>query len=222
MTFAKYASDRRSRGQSRRLGRLTPHPIQELRRSHAVASVISLPRHDARVRAAQSTWSSLTVKAATTLSYSAGHALPALLLAFVSWAVAEILAGFAAYVEAMYSPPALKGSMPAWTPRVAGPNLSLMTMPASGGSAGYGNRGRPGARAAALPAERRGNSPAPRSDWRVALVRLAAACWSRLRRAGERRRAIAELRSLDDRSLCDMGISRPDIETIVRYRARRE
>jgi uncharacterized protein YjiS (DUF1127 family) len=222
MTFAKYASDRRTHVQARRLGRLTPHPIQELRRGHAGALVISLSRHDARGRSARPPWSSFKVKAATTLSYFAGHALPALLLAIFSWAVAEFLAGCAAYAEAFYPPPAPQGSMPAEAPRGARPDLGAMTMQATSRPGEYGYRARPSARVAALPAERRGNSPDPHADWRIALTRLATACWSSLRRAGERRRAIAELQSLDDRSLRDIGISRPDIEYVIRYGTRRE
>src|SRR6516225_6382167 len=103
MTFAKHTSDRRSRAHIRPLLRAEPHPIQDLRRGHVAPLVFSVPQHGARVRPAPLAWSSWTVKAAPTLSFYAGYALPALLLGFFSWAVAEILAGFAAYAEAMYS-----------------------------------------------------------------------------------------------------------------------
>ena len=103
MTFAQHTSDRRSRAQIRPLRRAEPHPIQDLRRGDVAPLVFSVPHRDKRVRRAPSAWSSLTVNAATTLSYCAGHALPALLLGFFSWAVSELLAGFAAYADAMYS-----------------------------------------------------------------------------------------------------------------------
>jgi len=45
---------------------------------------------------------------------------------------------------------------------------------------------------------------------------------SKIREGNARRRAIAELRSLDDRSLRDIGISRGDIGYIARYGARPE
>jgi uncharacterized protein YjiS (DUF1127 family) len=218
MTFAHHVSDRRSRAQIRRLHRAEPRPVKDLRRGHADGLVLSRPQHDARAQPASSAWSSLTVKAATTLSYSAGHALPAMLFAFVSWAVAEILTGCAAYAEAMYAPPAAKG-----LPAATKPRLTLITMQVNGGSAGHSHQALPGARAAALPpAEWRSKSPAAGADWRVSLMRVVAACWSSLSARRHRRRAIEELRSLDDRSLRDIGISRSDIEYIVRYGARRE
>jgi len=111
MTFAKHTSDRRSRAQIRPLRRAEPHPIQ-VRQGHAAPLLISAPQYGARVRPAPPAWSSLRVKAATTLSYCAGHAFPVLLLGFFSWAVAELLAGFAAHAEAMYSPPTPKALLP--------------------------------------------------------------------------------------------------------------
>jgi uncharacterized protein YjiS (DUF1127 family) len=228
MTFTKHASNRRSRAQIRRLHRAEPHPIQDLRRGHGRALVLSVPQHDdARVRPAPPAWSSLTVEAATTLSYCVGHALPALLLGILSWAVAEILAGFAAYAEAMHAPPVVKGPVPAETddadlPGGAKPSRSFMTLQVNDGSAGHGNQAQPGVRAAALPTEWSGERQGARTDWRVSLAHVAGACQSSLRRARHQRRAIEELRSLDDRSLRDIGISRCDIEHIARYGVRRE
>jgi uncharacterized protein YjiS (DUF1127 family) len=211
MTFAHHVSDRRAHAQIRPR-RSEPRPFQDQHRGHAGGLILSLPQHDARTQPMPSAWSSLTVKAATTLSYSAGHALPALLFAFVSWAVAEILSGCAAYAEAMYAPPA-----------ATKPGLDLTTMLVNGGSAGHSHQIQPGTEAAALrPAEWRNERPAVRADWGVSLTRVVATCWSSVRRSRDRRQAIEELRSLDDRSLRDIGISRSDIESIVRYGARRE
>ena len=226
MTLAKHTSDRRSRAHIRPLLRAEPHPIHDLRRGHAAPLVFSVPHRDKRVRRAPSAWSSLTVNAATTLSYCAGHALPALLIGFFSWAVAEILAGFAAYAEAMYPPPASKALMPietqvTHTPRGAKPSLNLMMMQVNG-SAGCSNQIRPGARIAALSAEWRGHGATARTDCPVSLTRIAAARWSSMRQAVERRRAVAELRALDDRALRDIGIYRCNIEHIVRHGAQRE
>jgi len=226
MTFAKHTSDRRSRAQIRPLRRAEPHPIQDLRRGDVAPLVFSVPHRDKRVRRAPSAWSLLTVRAGTTLSYCAGHALPALLIGFFSWAVAEILAGFAAYAEAMYPPPASKALMPietqvTHTPRGAKPSLNLMMMQVNG-SAGCSNQIRPGARIAALPAEWRGHGATARTDCHVSLTRIAAARWSSMRQAVERRRAVAELRALDDRALRDIGIYRCNIEHIVRHGAQRE
>jgi uncharacterized protein YjiS (DUF1127 family) len=219
MTFAYHASDRRHRAQIRRLRRAEPRLVEDLRRGQTGALIISPPRHDARAQLASPIWSSLTAKAATTLSYSAGPALPALLIALVSWVVAEILSGCAAYAEAMYAPPAAKGLAPAPTK----PGFNLMTMQLNAGSPGHGHQARPGTRATALPpAEWRNERPTVRVDWRISLRRAVVTCWSSLRRSRDRQRAIGELHSLDDRSMRDIGLSRSDIEYIVHYGARRE
>jgi uncharacterized protein YjiS (DUF1127 family) len=153
----------------------------------------------------------LAVKAATILSYCAGHALPALLLGFFSWAVAELLTGFAAYAEAMYSPPIPEALVPietqsTGTERGSKPSVGLIAMQVNG-SAESSNQARSSARTAVL--LWRG------WDWHVSI-------WSSIRRAAERRQAIAELQTLDDRALRDIGIYRCDIEHIVRHGARRE
>ncbi len=61
-----------------------------------------------------------------------------------------------------------------------------------------------------------------RPHWNVSLGASIATCWSRIRKAQERRQAIAELRALDDRALRDIGLSYGDIEYVVRRGARRE
>ena len=222
MTFAQHTSDRRSRAQIRPLRRAEPHPIQDLRRGDVAPLVISVPHRDKRVRRAPSAWSSLTVNAATTLSYCAGHALPALLLGFFSWAVSELLAGFAAYADAMYSPPASNALVPIETQATDTPRGAKPMMMQVNGSAGCSNQIRPGARIAALSAEWRGHGATARTDCPVSLTRIAAARWSSMRQAVERRRAVAELRALDDRALRDIGIYRCNIEHIVRHGAQRE
>ena len=226
MTFVKHTSDRRSRAQIRPLRRAEPHPIQDLRRGHAAPLVFPVPQYGARVRRAPPAWSSLTLKAATILSYCAGPALPALLLGFFSWAVAELLAGFAAYAEAMYSPPAPKALVPIETqatdaPRGAKRSRNVMMMQVNS-SAGCSNQVRPGARTAALPAEWHGHGARAHPNRHVSLWRIASAWWSSLRQAVERRRAVAELRALDDRALRDIGIYRCNIEHVVRHGAQRE
>jgi len=217
---ARPASDRRSRVQIPPLRRADLHPLQDPRPRHTGALVRSLTQPKPPASPARS---SLTIKAATTLSYYAGHALPALLLGFCSWAVAEMLFGFAAYAEAMYSPPAPSGLAPAETKAVdtlrsAKPSLSPMTIQVDAGSAGSGNQSGSAGRAAALPAKWRGT----RADRLVLLMQIASAGWASLCRGWDRRRAIEELRSLDDRSLRDIGITRCDIEGIVRHGVRRE
>ena len=214
MTFAKHASNHRTQTQIRPRRRTEPHPIHDLRRGRTGARILPPPRKDAR--AARRAWSSLTVEATTTLSYCVGHALPALLFGIFSWAVAEILASFAAYAEAMYPPPAPGGPPPAETDasdslRAARPSLSRMSMQVIDGSAGYRNQASPGVAAAVPTIE----GPAMRNAGRVS-------AWWGLYRVRDRRRAIEELQGLDDRSLHDIGVSRCDIAYIVRYGARRE
>jgi uncharacterized protein YjiS (DUF1127 family) len=54
------------------------------------------------------------------------------------------------------------------------------------------------------------------SSWYAAISTPAIALLSKLRQVRERRRAIAELQNLDDRSLRDIGICRGEIENLIR------
>jgi uncharacterized protein YjiS (DUF1127 family) len=58
-----------------------------------------------------------------------------------------------------------------------------------------------------------GGSP----GWRPWLASIAARLWTRMREARERRRSIAALHALDDRTLKDMGLDRHQIEHAVIY-----
>jgi uncharacterized protein YjiS (DUF1127 family) len=149
-----------------------------------------------------------------------------LLLGFFSWAVAELIAGFAAYAEAMYSPPASKALVPIETQVTdaslgAKPSRKLMMMQVNG-SAGCSIQVRSGTRTAALPTEWHGHGARAHTNWLVSLWRIVSAWWSSMRQAVERRRAIAELRALDDRALRDIGVYRCHIEQIARHGARPE
>jgi uncharacterized protein YjiS (DUF1127 family) len=66
---------------------------------------------------------------------------------------------------------------------------------------------------------RSGQTPGARSGWRAAIA-LALLLPSIIEKVYARHQAIAELKSLDDRSLRDMGISRADIRYIVKHGAR--
>lgn len=147
MTFAKHQSDRRPQAQIRprsRTGpRPAPRPVQGLRLGYTGESRL---QKDARTHAPKPALSWLTMKAASSLSCYSGHAFPVVLLAILSWAVAEILAAFAAYAAAMHPPPAPGGHLPAETNatdtrRAAKPGLSPMLV--IDGSAGYSNQARP-------------------------------------------------------------------------------
>jgi len=84
------------------------------------------------------------------------------------------------------------------------------------------NQVRPGARTAALPAEWHGHGASAHADWHVSLWQIASASRSSVRQAVERRRAIAELRALDDRAPRDISVYRCHIEQIAKHGARRE
>jgi uncharacterized protein YjiS (DUF1127 family) len=56
--------------------------------------------------------------------------------------------------------------------------------------------------------------------WIASLASLSATLWSRLLREREMRRSRAELEVLDDRTLKDIGLSRHEIELIVRGEGR--
>jgi uncharacterized protein YjiS (DUF1127 family) len=132
------------------------------------------------------------------------------LLAFMSWTMAEVLAGCAAYAQAMY--PCFVEDEPV----------------------GQGDRGNPsGAKPVLRSPSRqieftlvvpvaveyvvRSEAPGAASPgWSASITSLAGKLWSRARAVRERRLAMAELRSLDDRALRDIGISRCDIEYFAR------
>lgn len=65
-------------------------------------------------------------------------------------------------------------------------------------------------------------APGARSGWRTAIMTPAALLLSKIRQRQARRRAIAELQNLDDRSLSDIGITRCDIGYIARCGVRLE
>jgi uncharacterized protein YjiS (DUF1127 family) len=66
---------------------------------------------------------------------------------------------------------------------------------------------------------RSGQTSGARSGWRAAIA-PALLLPSMIEKVYARHQAIAELKSLDDRSLRDMGISRADIRYIVKHGAR--
>lgn len=143
------------------------------------------------------------------------------LLAFMSWTMAEVLAGCAAYAQAMY--PCYveeelvgqgdvsrgdNGNPSGVKPIVRSPSRwtkSTVTVP--------------------IAVERAARSQAPGVASRgcgASLTSLAGKLWSRVRAMRDRRLAMAELRSLDDRALRDIGICRFDIECFARHGDRRE
>jgi uncharacterized protein YjiS (DUF1127 family) len=238
MTYAKH--DRRPIALIRPARRLVPQPGRDPRASHGGLPMLSPARDATPVRPAPAAWSSLATRAAT-LCCCAGNALPSLLLAMLSWAITEVLAGCAAYAEAMYPipvPAAAEASGQSPLPLRAKPTLNLVSAQMHGGA----TRGRPvrysahaiAALSAEWPAEMpaearplhtasgRTSSKTSIESWRISLKAVLIACWSRWRRAHDRRRAIEELQGMDDHTLRDIGITRSDIEFIIWNGLRRE
>ena len=70
--------------------------------------------------------------------------------------------------------------------------------------------------------DREGHAPTDRvrnasASWGARLLSILAMPWRGWARAAERRRMRMALEALDDRSLRDIGLSRHDIDVVVRY-----
>jgi uncharacterized protein YjiS (DUF1127 family) len=164
------------------------------------------------------------------VSYSA-ESVPVLLFAVVSWLVAEAQAGFAAYAMAMHPTPAAmddpskpgdpKPSTP--TSDARKPRLLIISTDMEHDSERHARR------LPSEPARIQASACGPADDmmqptqtnsilasWHAAIGMPAVALLSKLRQVRARRQAIAELQSLDDRSLRDIGISRGAIQNVIR------
>jgi uncharacterized protein YjiS (DUF1127 family) len=220
MPFAKSSPYHRSRSQIEPARRTNQRPAQEPNSNGERALVIPLSHGRKPSRPAATTISAMTVKAVTRISHFAEHTLPNLLVAVFSWIITETLAGCTAYAESLYPiPPAPEAVEPApnETPRRRADRLSLVSIHAR---LGVVNSEQP----TLAPTLDQTDSDSiaqperqPGALWRrcSALGIFIAACALRIRRARARRQAIAELRTLDDRSLRDIGLSASDIEYIV-------
>jgi uncharacterized protein YjiS (DUF1127 family) len=158
-----------------------------------------------------------------------------ILWAIASWVVTGMLDGCAAYAFAMYGIPDAIHDEQLRDPTLFKPCEPPGTRSRPALQVIAPDRGRNIIRAAeilsppdtARPsagaecAARSGQTSVARSRWRTAIA-LAFQQLSRIRKAYARHRAIAELESLDDRSLRDMGICRADIAYIARCGARPE
>jgi uncharacterized protein YjiS (DUF1127 family) len=155
-------------------------------------------------------------RAGARVSYLAGHAFPNLLLVAGSWVVAEVLAGCATYAEAMYCiPPEVTDGrcappevLPRNAPAGRRPDLFVVL------GDGRPQTAREGGDCASHPERPSANA----AGWHVAIAAPMVRLMAKWQRAQSRRRALAELRALDDRSLRDIGLTRADIEYAARHR----
>lgn len=133
------------------------------------------------------------------------------LFAFMSWTIAEVLAGCAAYAQAMY--PCVIEDEPRERLGIAAPTTSEpVALPPT--------RGYRSVAADPVVVAYIVRSETPRVDpprWSALIAGLWREFRSEIGREIARRRAIAELRALDDRSLRDVGLSRCDIDRVARY-----
>jgi uncharacterized protein YjiS (DUF1127 family) len=168
------------------------------------------PEQDASWRAIPTAMFGIGVRVIEGFAATGEIVFSGFLLAFMSWTMAEVLAGCAAYAQAMY---------PCYVEDETG---------------GQADRGGPAdaehfppspshqtAAAVTVPVavEYIALSEPPGvalRGWSASISLLAAKLWSRVRRERDRRLAMAELRSLDDRALRDIGICRGDIECFAR------
>jgi hypothetical protein len=161
-------TERRSLAQIRPARRTALHRGRDLRPGHGGMLVLSSVRHAEPTQATPAAWSPLAIKA-TTLCYCAGNALPNLLLAMLSWAIAEVVAGCAAYAEALYAVPVTANTDAQANLQVRPrSSLSLVSTQSNGGPP----RVRPAQavadiRVATLPAKWRGDKRPTPTAWRA-------------------------------------------------------
>ena len=224
MPFAKSSPYHRSRSQIEPARRTNHRPVQEPNSNGERALVIPLSHGRKRSRPAAMTVSAMAAKALNGVSHFAEHTLPNFLVAVLSWIITETLAGCTAYAESLYPIPAAPEAVeatPDETPRRrAADRLRLVSIHA-----------RLGEQPTLAPTLDQADADTfaqperqPGTIWRrcSSLGNFIAAGALRIRRARARRQAIAELRTLDDRTLRDIGLSASDIEYIVWHDMGRE
>jgi uncharacterized protein YjiS (DUF1127 family) len=213
MHYSTQLSDRRLRP-SREPAR---RPVHDPRSRYDRAIAIPYAREGAPGREIEATVGTRSIRAVSAFGHFASAAVPNLLRAVVSLIIAEAMAGCAAYAEAMYGIPLTAAEpQPADMPAKPGVSLTLVHTKDD-----FGRHAPPAF--AALPARTAATIVAPTDEgksvhhsWYVADGAFIAACRSRIRRANLRRRTVAELSELDERSLRDIGLSAADIEYFAR------
>jgi uncharacterized protein YjiS (DUF1127 family) len=217
MPVAKHLSYTRSRSRTEQ-----PRQIDGLSFTH-----LSNHHDEARARALRTSFeppaitvspvASRSIRSAAQFAETVGETI----FIVAAWLLSEMLDGCAAYALAMYGIPAAINDAEAGDATASGqsdplghpsrPALQLIS---------------PDIRASQIlspPKSVRSEQPARgRSSLRTAFIAPAVWLLSKIRERSARRRLIADLRSMDDRSLRDIGISRTDIGHIARYGVRPE
>jgi uncharacterized protein YjiS (DUF1127 family) len=214
-----------------RLGRYAAHE----RAPNYDKTPLSLPRQERPQRSFRAAVSRLLAATAARFPIHAGSTFPNLPLAIFSWMTAEFLAGCAAYAEAMYptlaivqgrvahrTPVPTLVSQRSNPPRGARPGLNAIssktTSNIEGGPLSLLEQMRFRPEVASRSEFGAQTQQPPNSAWRwyVSVGTALKVLLSKIRQRQARRRAMTELRNFDDRLLRDIGISRCDIESIVR------
>jgi uncharacterized protein YjiS (DUF1127 family) len=172
-----------------------------------------------------------TFRTAARFAESAGD----ILLNVAWWMLLEIVNGFICYVMVMHGIPTDpvgdesgdSDPFASQDPSTSSsrPVLRIIAAKTDGRIRAHEAVSTPGAALSCADAKHSARSePAPgeRSRWRTAIIAPTVQLLAKIRERNGRRRAVAELQSLDDRSLRDIGISRGDIGYIARHGARPE
>jgi uncharacterized protein YjiS (DUF1127 family) len=239
MPFAKKLSNKLARHQSRSQIRL-PRQIYRTAVSDCPSNcdrpLLASSREDTSPPAILEALPCLMVKAVARFAEHVSTAFPNLLLAIISWTVAEFLAGCTAYAKAMYPAPQMADErvdssvpLPAACPPldILPPKELGLILIAGNRNRSIGSKelcfrlGQTDAVAGAAPDTENVASPTKGpeagSSCPPSIIASAISLLARLRRAQAQRQAIVELQRLDHRMLRDIGISRCDVDHIARH-----
>jgi len=219
MPAAKYLSYARSRSRTERPRRVDGLSFAHLSKHHDEAfrarpkQASSLPLAIAAALAAPQS----IFRSAAQFAETVGETL----FIVAAWLLSEILNGCAAYALAMYGLPAtINDEAPGDT--TASKQSDRPGHPSQPTLQPISPDIRTSKTLSPPDSDRSEELASGRSSWRTAIFAAAVLLLSKIRERSAWRRAIVELRRLDDRSLRDIGISRTDIGHFARYGVRPE
>jgi uncharacterized protein YjiS (DUF1127 family) len=197
-------------------------------------ALLSLPRQQTSRPVLSRAVSRLRAETVARFAAHAGSTFSHILLTVCSWLIAEFLAGCAVYAEAMYptftileedagrgDPVPTAASQGTNTPASTRPRLRVISGKIthsieSDGQVSLSEQSRSRSAGPSCAEYGATTQPTPPSPlrWYVSISATVTCLLSKVREQQARRRAIFVLRTLDDRMLRDIGISRYDIESI--------